>query len=139
MLHSRHNVSNMAARLSDILSCLSDWVDPRNVTLYGIVLVEWCGWQRQKVDADWVRDDCDEHSDIDYTCAPITISSPGVMEYYTAGKKRFEVRAGATSSPERALRRSAVSATPGTKMYLRCNGEPYAGWLLELEVKNVLK
>ena len=115
------------------------WVDPRNVAIWGIVLIEWRGWQVPKEGPNWVRDDGKHRIDIDYTCAPINISDPKVMEHYIAGKKRFEVRSGAVSAPARELRRSAVSATRGTKMYLRCNKKPYAGWLLELEVQNVLK
>ena len=33
------------------------WVDPRNVVIWGVTLVEWRDWNREKVGADWVVDD----------------------------------------------------------------------------------
>ena len=116
-----------------------NWVDPRNVCMCGVVLVGWCSWQWPKAGAGWVEGGGAGCDGTDHTCAPLMISPPAVMQHYITGLKKFEVRSGATSAPTRALCRPAVPATRGTKMYLRCNEAPYAGWLLELEVKRVLK
>ena len=115
------------------------WVDPRNVVVWGVALIEWRDWGREKVGADWVVDDGLMHDDIDITCAPLNIVSPAVMWWYEQGKKRFEVRAGAASAPTRASRRSAASAARGIKMYLRCKAGQYKGFLLELQVERVLR
>ena len=113
------------------------WVDPRNVAIWGVTLIEWCDWDREKKGPEWVVDDGLVHSDIDYTCAPLNIVSRDVMRMYEQGKKRFEVRAGAASAKTRASRRSAASAERGIKMYLRCNAL-YKGLMLELQVARVL-